>query len=275
MHELIATEDHEVDANVVHLSTWERRRFSKRFRRSIWAAFSLLALVLLAMSLFYYFDRQDRLATIDALRVGNTAQDTRIDQLVGTAKQQQALIDSLAQTVDAAREQGANVPSPEQVAAQVPDADVSQPGPQGERGSVGAPGPAGPPGPQGDTGATGLPGAAGSAGSAGTPGLNGQDGADGATGTKGDTGTPGAAGSPGPQGEPGPAPSDAQILAAVDQFCASHGGCVGPTGATGEVGPAGPQGDPGPAGPQGEQGPPGPIGPIGPQGPGLLDGIGG
>jgi hypothetical protein len=81
----------------------------------------------------------------------------------------------------------------------------------------------------------------------------------------------GPQGPTGPQGVPGDdgrTPTAAEVLAAVQSYCASIGGCVGPagaqgapgtTGAKGEPGESivGPQGPAGPAGPQGEQGIPG------------------
>lgn len=49
----------------------------------------------------------------------------------------------------------------------------------------------------------------------------------------------------GPDGEQGPAPTDEQILAAVTDYCASSGLCVGPQGATGATGSSGSSGPPG------------------------------
>jgi hypothetical protein len=84
------------------------------------------------------------------------------------------------------------------------------------------------------------------------------------------------AGPRGPAGEIGPAgrpPTDAEVQAAVERFCAAVGGCQGrdgvdgapgPAGANGVDGASGTDGAPGPAGPQGEQGPAGPQGPPGP-----------
>lgn len=72
----------------------------------------------------------------------------------------------------------------------------------------------------------------------------GPQGAQGPAGPQGETGPQGPQG---PQGEQGPGPSDAQVAAAVEAFCAD-GRCVGDQG---------PQGDPGPQGEQGPQGDPG------------------
>ncbi len=107
-------------------------------------------------------------------------------------------------------------------------------------------------------------------------------------GDKGDKGDPGSgfAGPPGPQGpaptfdqvrdaiqfylalNPPPAgrpPTDQEVAAAVNNFCAARGGCIGPKGDT-VIGPdgkpgdtvVGPQGNPGQSivGPQGATGPP-------------------
>lgn len=54
----------------------------------------------------------------------------------------------------------------------------------------------------------------------------------------GEPGEPGQPGAPGAQGEQGPGPSDEQIAAAVDTYCAG-GNCTGPKGDPGSQGPAG------------------------------------
>lgn len=267
---LPASDVHDVDADVINLTKWERRRYSGRFRRSVYIAFGVVCTVLLGMSIWFAAQNGSQNETIDALKVGQS--------------QQQVLIDSLAQTVDAARKQGADVPSPEQVASQVPEAGVSQPGPQGERGAVGAPGPEGPPGKAGEPGENGAPGASGTPGVAGSPGVAGQNGDNGAPGSKGDTGSQGQAGQPGDQGPkgdtgpPGAAPTLADISAAVAAYCAQHNECVGPQGQQGpqgDTGQPGQTGDQGPPGDKGDTGDQGPVGPPGPQGPpgGLLDGV--
>ena len=79
---------------------------------------------------------------------------------------------------------------------------------------------------------------------------------------------PGPEGPTGPQGVPGDGgrpPTAGEVLAAVNAYCASIGGCVGPAGAPGAPGAngqpgesvVGPQGPAGPAGPQGAEGVPG------------------
>lgn len=80
---------------------------------------------------------------------------------------------------------------------------------------------------------------------------------------------PGAQGPVGPQGVPGDdgrPPSSGEVLAAVQAYCASIGGCVGPQGSPGNPGATGPIGSPGVNGTDGAQGEPGPAGPQGPQG---------
>jgi hypothetical protein len=169
---------------------------------------------------------------------------TNINDSEAADDAQQALIDALSVELDVAREQGANVDTPEQVAESVGGAEVTAPGPQGERGD------AGPPGQQGEQG---EPGPAGhTPTNAELTGLIAQFCE---TNCVGPAGTPG---SPGPIGEPG---------------------SPGAAGAQGEPGPAGPPGEPGPEGPIGPAGPagadgaPGPVGPAGPQGPAGADGI--
>ena len=76
---------------------------------------------------------------------------------------------------------------------------------------------------------------------------------------------PGATGPTGPQGVPGddgPPPSAADVLVAVNAYCASVGGCRGLDGADGTPGTNGTNGQPGESvvGPQGPAGPPGPAG---------------
>lgn len=151
-----------------------------------------------------------------ALTAGGKAD---VKELTRLAKAQQELIDKLAVQLDTAIDQGADVPTPEVVAAEVPDAEVSPPvGPAGERGEAGAPG---------ATGSSGLPGSQGepgTTGAAGTTGLRGPE------GEKGDKGDPGSAGPVGPQGDPGPA------------------GPQGDPGVPGPQGSQGSQGDPGATG---------------------------
>lgn len=91
-------------------------------------------------------------------------------------------------------------------------------------------------------------------------------------------------GARGPAGDTGPAgrpPTDAEVQAAVERFCAAVGGCQGSDGVDGTPGAPGANGvdgvngangadgAPGPAGPQGE---PGPVGPQGPAGPACPEG---
>ncbi|NUO59010.1 MAG: collagen-like protein [Hamadaea sp.] len=113
-------------------------------------------------------------------------------------------------------------------------------------------------------------------------------------GAKGDTGSTGAKGD---TGAAGPAPTQAQVVAAVQAYCAANGGCrgaagasitqaqaiaavatycssgtcKGPTGATGAQGVAGQEGAAGAAGADGKNGAdstvPGPQGPAGAEGP--------
>jgi hypothetical protein len=194
------------------------------------------------------------------------------------ADQQQQLIDGLAVELDAAREQGADVATPEEVAEEVDGAQPSPPGPQGERGEAGAVGPEGPQGPPGRTptdaeirqlildvcngncvGAPGTPGVPGPPGESitgppGPAGENGADGTDGSDGAPGSPGEPGVQGPAGPQGEPGPtgpagadgapgadapAPTQDQINAAIAAYCDAHNQCQGPQGPPGPQGPAG------------------------------------
>lgn len=120
-------------------------------------------------------------------------------------------------------------------------------GPPGPQGPMGPRGPAGPPGLDGKDGAAGDPGPRGLPG---RPGVDGRDGVDGAPGSDGET----VVGPAGPQGERGPGPSDAQVRAAVDDFC-GQGRCVGPAGPAGPPGPPGADSTvPGPAGPPGPPG---------------------
>jgi len=153
--------------------------------------------------------------------------------------QQQVLIDRLATVLDEAIAQGANVASPEAIAAGVEGATVSGIGPQGERGEAG---PTGPPGEEGDRGPQGVTGDVGAQGVAGPPGPQGDPGPTGAPGSSGSNGTDGAPGS----------------LGAV--------GLQGEIGAQGPAGPSGAQGDPGPAGAQGDPGAAGPAGAPGADG---------
>jgi len=62
-------------------------------------------------------------------------------------------------------------------------------------------------------GCEGPPGKDGEAGEAGTDGVNGVDGANGADGVNG------------ADGQPGPPPTDEQVRAVVEGYCASHNGC--------------------------------------------------
>lgn len=74
---------------------------------------------------------------------------------------------------------------------------------------------------------------------------------------KGDTG---ATGPVGPKGDPGQNATDTQVAAAVVDYCAAHGGCIGAPGQTGAAGSDGVDGSPGVAGPVGPAGPSGPSG---------------
>lgn len=158
---------------------------------------------------------------------------------------QQSLIDALAIELDTALNQGADVATPEQVAADVADdvaddvsgAEVTPSNMQGERGD------AGPPGEQGEPGLDGrLPTdteiqsavvqfCVGDTctGPVGTSGIDGAVGPVGATGV-GEQGPIGPQGEQGFTGEPGPAGPQGE---------------TGLTGAQGGAGPAGPQGVPG------------------------------
>lgn len=169
---------------------------------------------------------------------------------------QQALIDALAIELDTARNQGADVETPEQV-AETFDAEPTPPNIRGERGD------AGPPGPPGE------------------PGLVGEPGPPGRAPTSAEVFTAVLEFCAGDRcvGPTGRAPTTAEIRTAVDAYCLTVGctgqpgssGATGPAGppgatgapgepgATGEPGPQGPPGEPGPQGPQGEPGPPGPA----------------
>lgn len=93
--------------------------------------------------------------------------------------------------------------------------------------------------------------------------------------------TPGPSGPTGPQGVPGDdgrAPTSEEVIAAVNAYCASIGGCRGADGQT-IVGPIGPAGTPGTngetiVGPQGPAGEPGAAGPAGPAGATGATGVG-
>lgn len=138
---------------------------------------------------------------------------------------QQLLIDKLATALDSAKAQGAEVPTPEQVAEAVPGADVSPvvgiPGERGEAGPPGSEGLQGLPGLQGDRGpgpteaeidlavanfCAARDGCRGPTGPTGPTGADGQNGINGTNGTPGADGAPGAdsqvPGPPGPQGPP-------------------------------------------------------------------------
>lgn len=190
----------------------------------------------------------------------NDRQDRKIDELVRTN-------DAQATVIDDQIDQGADIPTPEQIAEDVGGAPPSPLGSQGERGEAGAVGPPGPtgpqgprgePGPQGVAGRTpteteilalaleacggsciGQQGAQGPAGPAGAAGADGSDGASGPAGADGSDGADGADGQPGPQGDPG---------------AAGVAGAQGDPGAVGPEGPAGTQGETGSAGPQGAPG---------------------
>lgn len=75
-------------------------------------------------------------------------------------------------------------------------------------------------------------------------------------------GAPGPTGPQGVPGDDGPPPSAADVLVAVNAYCASVGGCRGLDGADGTPGTNGTNGRPGESvvGPQGPAGPPGPAG---------------
>lgn len=73
---------------------------------------------------------------------------------------------------------------------------------------------------------------------------------------------PGEPGARGPAGEPGRAPTSNEVLAAVNAYCASIGGCRGTDGMNGQPGTNGQPGAPG----ESIVGPQGPAGPAGPEG---------
>lgn len=77
---------------------------------------------------------------------------------------------------------------------------------------------------------------------------------------KGDTGATGATG---PKGDPGQNATDTQVAAAVADYCAAHGGCIGAPGQTGAAGAAGANGA------DGASGATGPAGPAGTDGRGI------
>jgi hypothetical protein len=88
-------------------------------------------------------------------------------------------------------------------------------------------------------------------------------------------GPAGATGAKGDKGDPGQNATDSQVTDAVQDYCASHGGCIGAPGQTGAAGAPGANGaDSTVPGPQGPQGDPGPIGPPGPAGANGTDGRG-
>lgn len=99
-------------------------------------------------------------------------------------------------------------------------------------------------------------------GSDGTNGSNGENGIDGSDGSAGVDGKDGAKGD---RGETGPPPTDSQMLAAVNTYCADQpgGNCRGAEGAKGEKGSTGDVGPTGPIGPEGPAGPPGSDGSTG------------
>ena len=208
------------------------------------------------------------------LNVRANANAADIDTNEAQIEAQQELIDGLAVALDEAISQGAAVQTPEEIAAEVPAAEVTPLTEEGDRGASGPPGPAGPPGvvSTADVEAAVAEYCAGGVcrGPAGPAGLD---------------GAPGAVGAVGPAAPP---PTDAQVAAAVTAYC-SNGACVGPQGAqgatgargepgaTGSSGEPGSPGEPGRTGAQGEpgstgaQGDPGPPGPQGAPGPGPTD----
>lgn len=200
-------------------------------RRVVWTVITIGVLSSVGLSIFGAF----RLADLSARGQARS-------RLIAS---QQVLIDKLASTVDAARAQGANVPTPEVVAAAVPEAAVSAPGAQGERGVVG---------PAGENGADGRPPTATEIADAVTeycsPLLTGP--------CRGSQGDPGAAGAAGVDGQSVIGPAGVNGTDGTN-------GIDGAPGAQGEPGPAGVQGDPGVAGPEGQPSVvPGPQGPPGP-----------
>jgi hypothetical protein len=215
-------------------------------------------------------------------RSNDAARDNeRIEALEETATERADAVDQLADGLDEARTQledlgvEPEVPPPEDV---VNGAEIRPRGEQGEPGEAGEPGDppsdaqiaaavdaycdlngcTGPSGPEPNSlqvaaavvtycdnrgecrGPTGETGDVGTAGPDGSDGVDGQDGSDGASGS---------------DGQQGPGPTNEQIAAAVESYCAAHGGCRGPAGADGEdsdvPGPQGPQGEPGPTCPGG------------------------
>ena len=198
------------------------------------------------------------------LNVRANANAADIDAAEELNAAQQELIDRLALTVDEAINQGAAVQTPEEIAEEVPEADVSEVTDEGERGGSGPPGPAGPPGvvSEADIEAAVAAFCAGGV-------------------------CRGPAGATGADGANAPPPTDAQVAQAVSAYCA-NGACVGPAGATGSTGATGATGQPGESiqgeqgvpgppgrtgetGAQGEPGPPGRTGEPGPPGPGPTD----
>lgn len=61
----------------------------------------------------------------------------------------------------------------------------------------------------------------------------------GASGQPGPSGSPGPTGAAGASGSPGPGPTDDQVSAAVNAYCAAHGDCTGPAGPKGDTGASG------------------------------------
>lgn len=61
----------------------------------------------------------------------------------------------------------------------------------------------------------------------------------GPAGTAGIDGAEGAAGPQGPAGDDAPAPTQEQVDAAIERFCAANDDCMGPTGPAGETGETG------------------------------------
>jgi hypothetical protein len=80
-----------------------------------------------------------------------------------------------------------------------------------------------------------------------------------------DPGTP-VRGERGDRGEPGRPPTMAEIMAGIQQWCASNAGCRGADGPSGQQGNPGIDGQPGAPGADGAPGPAGPQGATGPQG---------
>lgn len=234
---------------------------------ALWASIFLL-FSMVSLASYWAYQEFDQTASI------NSRQENTISA-------QQELINGMAEAIDSARNQGAIVQSPEEIADDIVGAEISPSVLQGDRGDPGEPGLPGSPGAdgrspseaevlnavidycstttecQGTDGQDATPAQISAAvqaycqsiscvGATGTAGATGEPGAPGETGATGETGAPGAMGDPG-------TPSQEQIATAVTEYCTVNN-CVGPIGETGPQGEPGATGEPGPQGPQGEPG---------------------